>query len=240
MRKGKVYVLCGILLLLCNSCSVFMNSNDPLDSHGTDTNSDAVFNAITPAGGPPWAQTTQSSEHSYAGLNLDGNGDGDDTAVVSIYRWGENVMTDQSSIIVLRVRLGTGETLAYVIPCAGDFSFQTGNLFSTKKDAIIVEVETPKSNYGAANVFAFDIYGAGEADPFPSIVERLNTTTQQIELAGGNKITTENLTSGTKISHNLEDGREGLILYSTGPNDEYQELEIPVYWNGQMWSMSGK
>lgn len=233
MRKIKTCMLCGMLLLLCSSCSVFMSNNDSLNSR-------TVFDAIAPVSEPLWAQAIQSDEHSYTGLNLDGVGDNDDEVMLSIYHWGENVLPDQSSIIVLRVRLGTGEILAYVIPCSGDFSLQTGKLFSAKKDAIVIEVETPKSNYGAANIFTFDVYGAGEADPFPSIVERLNTTAQKIELAGGSEIATENLTSGTKIANNLEDGREGLILYSTGPDGEYQELEIPIYWNGQMWSKSKK
>lgn len=48
--------------------------------------------------------------------------------------------------------------MVQVLPVYGDYSFLPGRLFSEEKDAIILEVKVPASNYGAATVFALDVF----------------------------------------------------------------------------------
>ncbi len=50
------------------------------------------------------------------------------------------------------------DALAKVFPVYGNFSLQTGRLFLENKDALILEVENPTSNYGAANIFVLDVF----------------------------------------------------------------------------------
>lgn len=228
MGKMKVCILSCSFMLLCFSGCFSTVFSDIESSSRPDTHSQ--FDE------PFWAESTQSDGQSYVKLNLDGIGENDDSIFMSIYRWGDSVWGDQSSAIVLRVHLGTGETLSSIIPVAGDYSLQTGKLFSTKKDAVIIEVEVPHSNYSAANIFVFDIYGTGEVDPFPSIVERLNTYSANVVLSGGEELPSESLESGTIVTNIGAHDRQGLILFSTGSNAEFQELQTIVYWDGSAWS----
>ncbi len=69
--------------------------------------------------------------------------------------WVQELQTGgdfEDNITVMRIHLGTGETMAKVFPVYGNFSLQTGRLFSENKDALILEVENPTSSYGAANI----------------------------------------------------------------------------------------
>ncbi|BDE87322.1 hypothetical protein CE91St42_17800 [Oscillospiraceae bacterium] len=76
---------------------------------------------------------------------MDGIGNADDEAYVSIFEYGEY----NEKITVLRIHLGTGETVANVFPVCGPYNFLTGKLFSKDKDAIVLEVPVSGSNYGA-------------------------------------------------------------------------------------------
>ena len=85
---------------------------------------------------PLWAQGVQSDGQLFQGLNLDGIGNADDEAYVSIFEYGEY----NEKITVLCIHLGTGETVANVFPVCGPYNFLTGKLFSKDKDAIVLEV----------------------------------------------------------------------------------------------------
>jgi len=248
--KNRLSISICLILVFCTSC--FANTaNPPLTAPpATDTASETE-------GEPSWAQATQMYGQIYTGLNLDGIGEADDEAYVSIYNW-ENLYRDNPLVpaatgaTVLRVRLGTGEVMAQIFPVFGDYSFYTGRLFSEKKDAVILEVQVPGSTFGAADIFVLDIFGAGEADSYPSIVERLNTATGQVKLASGEELgssagrimlvsgeelfPTGEFTFGTGIVDAAGQSLQGVEIYSTGPEGEFQELHKTIYWNGDGWA----
>ncbi len=247
--KNRLSISICLILVFCTSC--FANTtNSPLTAPPvTDT-------AVKTEGEPSWAQATQMYGQIYTGLNLDGIGEADDEAYVSVYSW-ESLYRDNRLVpaatgaTVLRVRLGTGEVMAQIFPVVGDFSFYTGRLFTEKKDAVILEVQVPSSNYGAADIFVLDIFGVGEADSYPSIVERLNTATGQVKLASGKEMVSSTgrimlvsgeelfpigeTTCGTGIVDVAGQSLQGVEIYSTGPEGKYQELHKTICWNGDGW-----
>ena len=178
---------------------------------------------------PEWATAAQSGALHYSNLNLDGVGGQDDEIYVSIYRWENADLVNRSSAAVLRAHLGTGETLSAVIPTSGHISICFGQLFSSEKDAIVIEIDVPYSNYGAANVFIYDIYSAEKSgDGFPVIIKRLDTYTDP---AIFEKQDIRALTTGTKIV-DLDDSEvQGLRIYYVNPNGNFQEESATLFWN---------
>lgn len=79
---------------------------------------------------PIWAMGTQVDGELYQNLNLDGIGDFDDEAYVSICQFGDY----EDKVTVVSMHLGTGETVAQVFSVYGDYTLQTGRIFSEKKD----------------------------------------------------------------------------------------------------------
>jgi hypothetical protein len=250
LMKNRLMIPICLILFFCTSC--FANTNNPPLSAppATDTASETEEE-------PSWAQATQMYGQIYTGLNLDGTGEADDEAYVSVYSW-ENLYRDNPLVpaatgaTVLRVQLGTGEVMAQIFPVVGDYSFYTGRLFSERKDAVILEVQVPGSNYGAADIFVLDIFGVGEADSYPSIIERLNTVTGQVKLASGEEMVSSagrimlvsgkelfsigEITYGTGIVDVAGQPLQGVEIFSTGPEGKYQELHKTICWNGDGWA----
>ena len=158
----------------------------------------------TTEGEPIWAKGVQSRTKLFQHLNLDGIGDADDEAYVSIYQFGDY----GDSITVLRIHLGTGETMSKIFPVHGYYSFQTGKLFSENKDA--------------ATVFAVDVFPVG-GDPFPVSIVRLDTTNSTIPL----------IHSGTQVIDIEGSSLQGLEIPSWNPSDPKNSEPIKniFYWN---------
>lgn len=191
-------------------------------------NSSLDMSVITTEGEPIWAKGVQSRTKLFQHLNLDGIGDADDEAYVSIYQFGDY----GDSITVLRIHLGTGETMSKIFPVYGPYSFQTGKLFSENKDAIILDIEVPESNYDAATVFAVDVFPVG-GDPFPVSIVRLDTTNSTIPL----------IHSGTQVIDIEGSSLQGLEIPSWNPSDKRDEpIKNVFYWNStdREWSQNTK
>ncbi|HHV08692.1 MAG TPA: hypothetical protein GXX75_00230 [Clostridiales bacterium] len=189
---------------------------------------------------PFWAQPMEEHGQLFTGLNLDGIGDYDDEAYVSLYDWDDNGFGRyDASELVVRIRFGTGDTTAHIVQAVGSYQFYTAKLFSEKKDAIVLEVNIQYANSGLVSVFALDVYGPGEVDPFPSVVERLNTTGEApILSADGEKLYTGSLVIGTNITDVENKPLQGIVLHSTG--DGYRgnigdRESQTIYWNGDGW-----
>lgn len=212
-------------------------SEETLIDGDSSTIDDVAGKAITESTGnaPIWATGTQVDGELFQNLNLDGVGDYDDEAYVSIYHFGDY----EDKVTVISIHLGTGETVAQVLPVYGDYSLQTGKLFSNKKDAIILEVRNSTSNYGAATVFVLNVSPVG-IDPIPSAGILLNTT-ESVMLADGEIIDTTaypNLvTGGTKVVDIEGMPRQGVLIYSVGEEGEYQGLPRIFYWLDHGWTI---
>lgn len=184
---------------------------------------------------PIWAMGTQVDGELFQNLNLDGVGDYDDEAYVSTYQFGDY----EDKVTVVSIHLGTGETVARVFPVYGDYTLQTGSVFSEKKDAVILEICDSTSNYGAADVFVLNVSPVG-IDPIPSAGTLLNTT-ETIMLAGGEIIDTTSLpnlvTGGTKVVDIDGMPRQGVLIYSVGEEGEYQGLPLIFYWMDNGWAI---
>lgn len=99
-------------------------SEETLIDGDSSTIDDVAGEAITESTGnaPIWATGTQVDGELFQNLNLDGVGDYDDEAYVSIYHFGDY----EDKVTVISIHLGTGETVAQVLPVYGDYSLQTG------------------------------------------------------------------------------------------------------------------
>lgn len=186
---------------------------------------------------PVWAMGTQVDGELYQNLNLDGIGNFDDEAYVSICQFGDY----EDKVTVVSIHLGTGETVARVFSVYGDCTLQTGRIFSEDKDAVILEICDSTSNYGAATVFVMDVSPAKVYGPIPSAGILLNTT-EAVTLADGEIVDTTSLpnlvTGGTKVVDIDGMPRQGVLIYSTGEDGEYQGLPRIFYWMGR-WRDGG-
>lgn len=189
---------------------------------------------------PLWAQPVEEHGQLFTGLNLDGIGENDDEVYISLYYWDNNGFKRyDASEIVIRIRFGTGDTTAHIIHAVGSYQFYTAKLFSENKDAIVLEVNNQYANSGLVSVFALDIFGAGEVDSFPSVVERLNTDKEEPVLsADGERLYTGSLILGTAVTDIADKPLQGITLLSSGdgysgPIDARESQTI--YWNSDGW-----
>lgn len=243
MGKRKAFIMATVCVLLITGCGA---SKSVEDSFGTD--SQIVENAgrndiegvntenIIDTKEPSWATGTQMEGKLFQNLNLDGVGEADDEAYVSVYQFGDY----EDKVTVICIHLGTGETMAKVLPVYGDYSFLTGRLFSEEKDAIILEVKVPASNYGAATVFAFDVFPVG-VDSIPTVVTRLDTS-ESIMLADGNIIEqsgfeNSEVTFGTEAFDVGDMACQGLSVYFIGEKGQFQERQRILYWIDNGWTI---
>lgn len=244
MRKRIVFIIATLCVSLITGCE---NSNSVEDSAGadsqivenagqTDTEGVNTENTIDTEEEPSWATGTQMEGKLFQNLNLDGVGEADDEAYVRVYQFGDY----EDKVTVISIHLGTGETMAQVLPVYGDYSFLTGRLFSEEKDAIILEVKVPHSNYGGATVFAFDVFPV-DVDPIPTVVTRLDTS-ESIMLADGNiieqsRFENTNVVFGTEVVDVVDMSCQGLSIYFTGEKGQFQEVQRILYWTDNGWTI---
>lgn len=231
MRK-EIGIVVFILMLLCSGCGG--NENESSESGFDELSFLPGITEDVPVEvgnqAPYWAQGVRLEENLFQDLNLDGIGESDDEAYVCIYQLDDY----EDKIIMIWVHLGTGETIAECFPVYGHYHFMTGKLFSEDKDAIILEVWAPGSNYGAADLFVLNISPVG-ADPIPTITVRLDTTTVQDVLLLGDVI------FGTEIADIESLPLQGLKVYVVGPSSPEgghpPALEKIIYWKDVEWSL---
>ncbi len=154
-------------------------------------------------------------------------GGSDDEVYISIYQFGDY---EEDRIIVMRIHLGTGETIAEIFPIDGHYSFQTGRLFSKNKNAIVLEIRNPTSNYGAAQIFVIDVIAGGTDSDHPSAsaVVRLDTTVhtaaEPFALVSGERTLDFNaVTFGTQIVHVRNRPLQGLKIYLADSEGEWHK-----------------
>lgn len=224
-------------MLLCAGCAWNQNESITNGSDEPSSSTDMIEDVSVLAGkqAPYWAQGTQTEGTWFQNLNLDGIGDSDDEAYVSVYQFDDY----EEKVTVLQIHLGTGELMAKVFHVYGDYSFMTGNLFSENKDAILLEVRVPASNYGAAHLFVLDIFPVG-IDPIPETAVRLDTTSSQnVLFMGDSFLDAGNVytVGGTEIVDLEKLPLKGLKIVTIDPTGRYEQLEKILYWNDGEWSV---
>ena len=137
---------------------------------GNNSATDMMGEQVTETNGPVWAQGKETDGQLFQGLNLDGVGNADDEAYVSVCQYGDYA----EMVTILRIHLGTGDTIANVFPAHGSYNFLTGKLFSQDKEAIVLEISVPKSNYNAINLFILDVSPVDNT-PIPASTVRMDT-----------------------------------------------------------------
>lgn len=172
---------------------------------------------------PSWAKAVELEAEFLAGLNLDGVGDSDDEAYVSVFHFGDRF---PDKITVLRIHLGTGETMAKIFPVYGFLSLKTGKLFSENRDAIVLEIMDATSTYGAATIFVVRVDAADSAPyfvPYSTSTVVLDTTDDLIPW----------VISGSEIADREGVGLQQLVIYSL--DAEYPKAKPMIknltYWN---------
>ena len=192
---------------------------------------------------PFWTQGAETEKKLFKGLNLVGIGDSDDEVYISICQFGDY---EEDRITVMRIHLGTGETMAKIFPVYGHYEFRTGKLFSENKNAIILETRVPASNYGAAQIFVIDVIAGGTDSDHPSAsaAVRLDTTINTVDepftLVSGDRTLAFNLiTFGTETVHVRNRPLQGLKIYLADPEGEWHKRYAVLYWEDSEWSIIG-
>lgn len=116
------------LFVVCNGCTpkVSVNSED-------------ISNIVVATSSQEF-KVKEEYINFYDSLNLDGIGIHDDRLYISLYRW----CNSDAAVIVLQVKLGTGETMAEVTPSDGNAHLYFGHLFSPEKDAVSCPGRSPQ------------------------------------------------------------------------------------------------
>jgi len=240
MKKKYVQVALILLVILSVLTGCRQGQADNDTAKGLSSANVPQDSEIESSDEPLWAQPMEEHGQLFTGLNLDGIGAYDDEAYVSLYCWDDNGFGRyDASELVVRIRFGTGDTTAYIVHAVGSYQFYTAKLFSEKKDAIVLEVNTQYANSGLVSVFALDVYGSDGTDPFPSVVERLNTTGEaRVLSADGEELYEGGIIQGTTISDIESKPLQGIVLHSSG--DGYSgpisdRVSQTIYWNGYGW-----
>ncbi len=232
MKKNIVPVL-FITMLMCSACTNHMTVNNMTKQPDSLQEQSAALEAADSE--PSWAAGMQTEGQLFQNLNLDGIGDADDEVYISTYQFGDY----EEKVTVVRIHLGTGQTVAKVFPVYGHYEFQTGRLFSEEKDAVILEIRIPASNYGAAAVFVLNVNPAGAA-PVPEAVIQLDTQ-NPVTLANGivieNSVLSNQVTNGTKAADISGMPRQGILLNFIDENGRYQGLQRVFYWTDDGWTV---
>jgi len=240
MKKWLWVSLICFALLVSVGCSSAAgeqtneNQSTSISTSENNTSEDTSQNNVESSDESLWAQPVEEYGQLFTGLNLDGIGDYDDEAYVSLYDWDYNGLYNASQLVV-RIRLGTGDITAHIVQAVGSYQFYTAKLFSEKKDAIVLEVNTQYANSGLVSVFALDVYGSSEEN----VVERLNTSGEDpILSADGEKLYTGGLIVGTTIADIENKPLQGIVLHSSGEgysgNIGDRETQT-IYWNENGW-----
>lgn len=211
-----------LLLSGCGQAGISAPSPDPAPSEPPEL----------PPDQPDWARPAELKAELRQGLNLDGVGNADDEVYISQLQFGD---AWDGSCTALRVHLGAGETMVRILPVRGYYTLQTAPLFSGDKQALILEVQCPGSNWGAANLFVYDVFSAGN-DPVPEIVDRVNTVDRTFYSAADEPLLEAwRLTDGTvpvEIDGSL---LQGLTVYTSGERGQWREVETTYLWTGGNW-----
>lgn len=242
-KKLRAMFLIIFILSLCAACAKSQLAKEP----AKNASSDLAPSAATPLDGtlggtdtkPLWAQDIQTETKLFQGLNLDGVGDSDDEAYVSIYQFGDF----EDKVTILRIHLGTGETLAKIFPVYGHYTLQTGCLFSKDKEAIVLEIQVPASNYGAATVFVADVFAGGIDPDIPcaSAAIRLNTWQNTYTdpfaepstlASNGRTLDFSSIVIGTEIVDVQGLPLQGLKVCHLGSNEKFPGHPDTLYWTG--------
>lgn len=238
------------ILMLC-ACGSSMDNNYITDQSLSGA-AVSIENPNSIAQIPDWAVPSQTHISLIKELNLDGRGGNDDECSIVIYRWGDLY----PGIVSLCVKLGTGDVFTKIIPADGGYSFNTGRLFSERKEAIILEINSATSNFGAATVYVFDICKDSDMLPKPTMVERLNTAEfvtdlYELQYISG-KIEKNTITlfdTGTSTMGAITDGAEvvdidesplqGITLFFTGEGYAWRECSKTLFWDvdRQQWTL---
>lgn len=180
----------------------------------------------------PEARPAELKTELLQGLNLDGVGDADDAVYISQLQFGD---AWDDNCTALRVHLGTGETMARILPVHRYYTLQTASLFSEDRQALILEVQCPGSNWGAANLFVYDVFPAGN-DPAPSIVDRVNTVDRTFYSADDEPLLEAwRITDGTVPVEIDGSPLQGLTVYTSGAQGQWREVETTFLWTGDNW-----
>lgn len=176
----------------------------------------------------------------YNALNLDGIGDNDDRITVTSLLELTSDGGEDTWETGLYIELGDGQTMELSVPVSGKrFVFDTAPLFSEERDAVVLEIDVPYSNYGAADLFVWDVFQ--DENGSVQAVNRFSTTDlpegEYITLSSGQTIELDgSIISGTEICNVAGTKLKGLKLL-TGDRIEGMWVEdfAVIYWQSGEW-----
>lgn len=253
--KKKIWILLLCAALLCSGCG--RKEGDSGKNESGETSASSVITESIPVAAdgqePYWAQAKQRGGKWYRNLNLDGIGEADDEAYVSMYQFGGE---DGNMVLMLRVQLGTGETWAAMYPEFGyhDYKFKTGKLFAEDRDAIIIGVVNGRSNYNATNLWVLSVLPARPDFSFtPELAVRLDTSAwpdgSNLDIMQGNDsvrglFDIYTRTKSTRMTRYPEvvdiegsplQGLKVTIFEPSEMGGGFNEVENVIYWKDGIW-----
>lgn len=183
------------------------------------------------------------------GLNLDGDGESDDELYISVYQFGGEA-SSRSRITIPRVHLGTGEVLAEFIRDRGwEYSVIFGKLFEEDRDAIVIEIMDPTSNYSAVEIYAFEVYTDSDVGA-EWLIPKLNTNQDPLALAVSDIVpgtegveefeVRSSIIKGTEIVDIEGLPRQGIKVLLNNTNDINNPISKILYWMEDGWTFVEK
>lgn len=164
----------------------------------------------------------------YETLNLDGEGEADDSLIVTSFDYD----SPQGTHTVAEVILGTGETLTWSCDDTGNPDILPAHLTSPDRQSIVLVLAERTSNYGAADYFVLDVENG-------SLVEKARLGTG--DPASGDLTAADSMLLFWCSVDSPPEGLDALRIPTLYP-DKWHTLYGRLFWDGTtfLWETDGR
>lgn len=232
-KKAVPILLAAAIIFSAGGCHPGMEQPEESQGGVSQGGADAVGE---------WKNAVESNGQLLQHLNLDANGDEDDTAYVSTYDWGDG--DGYASATVLQITLGTGQELTQVYTGFYQPTLQAGYLQQTGKQNIVLELEERFGHLGEAQLYVLEVYqeDAAREGRLQQVLE-LRPESDRMNPYPYTIIPPGTLISGAEVVDNPDRGCDTLVaklhndINQDATESKGMHYRLPIDWSGEEWVM---
>lgn len=176
----------------------------------------------------------------FKDLNIDGVGIKDDsiTVISTVLVYPE---IEASLSTKIKIQLGNGEVIDMCIPVSSEsFAVLTAHLFSDEREAVILEMGVPGSNYDAVNLFVWDVCydnGSLNATERFATLDAEGNRIEYIEL-DTEKLNVGAMCKGTNIVDVPQLDMQGLTIniWEYNEDEKWHSEQKAIFYDSKGWN----
>ena len=178
-------------------------------------------------------------EKEFKHLNIDGVGINDDSitviSTVLVYPEIEAPLSTE-----IKIKAGNGKVIDMCIPVSGEsFTVLTAHLFSDEREAVILEMDVPGSNYDAINLFVWDVCYDNNSLNAIERFATLDAEGNRIEsvVLNTEKINISTICKGTNIVDVSQTDIQGLAIniWEYSEEEKWHSEPKVIYYDSKSW-----